>query len=76
MINEAVWIGTVSVLVSSTDKNFLVPVGGSIIYCPNKKGIVEDVNTMYPGRASSGPVIDLFLTLAEMGASKYKELLK
>jgi O-phospho-L-seryl-tRNASec:L-selenocysteinyl-tRNA synthase len=66
----------VSVLISSTDKNFLVPVGGSIVYCPEKKGIVDSINSMYPGRASGGPVIDLFLTLVEMGSKTLKTLLK
>lgn len=40
MINTACKEGEVSVIVSSTDKNFMVPVGGSIIYSPSKKGIV------------------------------------
>jgi len=30
-------IGRVDVIVSSTDKNFMVPVGGSIIYSTDKK---------------------------------------
>ena len=48
--------GRVDVLISSTDKNFMVPVGGSIIYGPKKKSIVEKINNFYPGRANGGPI--------------------
>ncbi len=54
-------------LVSSTDKNFMVPVGGSIVYSPKKKDIVDKVNKMYPGRASGAPITDLFITELSMG---------
>ena len=40
--SDIVWaskVGRVDVIVSSTDKNFMVPVGGSVIYSPqNEKG--------------------------------------
>ena len=75
-INLAHKNGRVDVLVSSTDKNFMVPVGGSIVYGWNKKGIIEKINKNYPGRASNSAVIDLFLTFVEMGQDKLKELLK
>jgi len=48
--------GNVDVLISSTDKNFMVPVGGSIIYGPQKKSLVEKINNFYPGRANGGPI--------------------
>lgn len=54
----------------------MVPVGGSIIYSPKSKGVVTLVNSMYPGRASSGPIVDLFLTFLEMGEKNFKQLLK
>lgn len=54
----------------------MVPVGGSLIYCPKKKDIVDQVNKMYPGRASGAPILDLFITLLSMGETKYKELLQ
>ncbi|CAI2368545.1 unnamed protein product [Moneuplotes crassus] len=75
-INLAVKKGRVDVLISSTDKNFMVPVGGSIIYGPKKKDIVEKVNKNYPGRASGSAVIDLFLTLLQMGEDNLRALLK
>jgi len=40
----------------------MVPVGGALIYSPSKKGLADEVNKMYPGRASMSPVLDLFLT--------------
>ena len=48
--------GNLDILISSTDKNFMVPVGGSIIYGPKKKGLVEKINNFYPGRASGAPI--------------------
>ena len=68
--------GRLDVLVSSTDKNFMVPVGGSIVYSPHKKQIVDKVSKMYPGRASAAPIIDLFVTLLSMGETVLKQLLK
>lgn len=46
----------------------MVPVGGSIIYSPQPSktkddiGIIQKINKNYPGRASGGPIIDLFIT--------------
>lgn len=68
--------GALDVLISSTDKNFMVPVGGSIIYSPKKKNLVDKINKFYPGRASGAPVVDLFITFLEMGEIKFKSLLK
>jgi O-phospho-L-seryl-tRNASec:L-selenocysteinyl-tRNA synthase len=48
--------------------------GGAIIVSPNKK-VVENVGKVYAGRASSSPIVDLFITLLSMGLSGYKRLL-
>ena len=53
----------------------MVPVGGSIIYCPKKKDLVEKINKFYPGRASGAPIIDLFITFLEMGEKNFRDLL-
>lgn len=45
----------------------MVPVGGSIIYSPKKKDLIEKINQFYPGRASGGPIVDLFITYLQMG---------
>ena len=41
--------GRVDAFVQSTDKNFLVPVGGAII-AGFDKGLVERISRMYPGK--------------------------
>lgn len=74
LINRASVIGRVDAVVCSTDKNFLVPVGGAIVMSPNSD-IIQNVGKVYAGRASSGPVLDLFITLLSMGLSGYKRLL-
>jgi glutamate/tyrosine decarboxylase-like PLP-dependent enzyme len=60
--------------VSSTDKNFLVPVGGAIVGSPDAR-FVADVARAYAGRASAAPLIDLFVTLLGLGARGLRELL-
>ncbi|VEU37930.1 unnamed protein product [Pseudo-nitzschia multistriata] len=75
LINRACVVGRVDAIVCSTDKNFLVPVGGAIIASPNKK-VIGDVGKVYAGRASSSPIVDLFITLLSMGMNGYKRLLK
>ncbi|KAJ1491580.1 hypothetical protein T484DRAFT_1774224, partial [Baffinella frigidus] len=74
----------------STDKNFMVPVGGAILAtCTNfddlsAKGpptftssspatgssILFFVASLYPGRASSSAMQDLFITLLSMGEAR------
>ena len=61
-------------VVQSTDKNFLVPVGGAIIACPDADTI-RHISSLYPGRASITPVLDLFITLLSMGRQGYQRLL-
>ena len=69
MLNKADKIGEVSF------KNFMVPVGGAFIYS-SKENFVQKVKKNYPGRASIGPILDLFISFLEMGKNKYKELIK
>ncbi|XP_053653555.1 O-phosphoseryl-tRNA(Sec) selenium transferase [Cherax quadricarinatus] len=73
-IQEAGRVGRVDAFVQSTDKNFMVPVGGAIIASFNTK-FIEEVGKMYPGRASASPILDLFITLLSMGVKGYKQLL-
>ncbi len=37
---------------------------------------IKKISSMYPGRASSSPIIDLFITLLSMGIDGYQQLLK
>lgn len=75
LIQQASRKGRVDVFVQSTDKNLMVPVGGSIIAGFDSK-LIENISKAYPGRASSTPTMDVFITLLSMGSDKYKELLK
>ena len=67
--------GKVDLIVQSTDKNFMVPVGGSIIFSSDEK-IINSVSSIYPGRASMSPIVDLFITLLSMGRNTFTKLLK
>ena len=49
LINRAVTIGRVDYIISSTDKNFMVPVGGGIIASPDPD-LITAVGKLYPGR--------------------------
>lgn len=67
--------GRVDAFVQSTDKNFLVPVGGAIVASPEKK-LIDKISEIYPGRASMSPLLDLFITLLSLGAPGWKKLLQ
>ena len=75
MINKAEKVGDISLIISSTDKNFMVPVGGSFIYS-SKKDMIQKVKNNYPGRASISPLLDLFISFLQMGKNGYKKLIK
>jgi len=75
LINRACVVGRVDAIICSTDKNFLVPVGGAIVTSPHDT-IIKQVGKVYAGRASSSPIQDLFITLLSMGINGYKNLLE
>ena len=58
--------GRIDYIIQSTDKNFLVPVGGSIVLTYNFE-LFDKLSHAYPGRASITPTIDIFITLLSMG---------
>lgn len=66
--------GRIDAFIQSTDKNFLVPVGGAIVAAPDAR-LVDKVSSLYPGRASMSPLLDLFITLLSLGAKGWKGLL-
>jgi O-phospho-L-seryl-tRNASec:L-selenocysteinyl-tRNA synthase len=74
-IEQACRVGRVDAIVQSTDKNFMVPVGGAIVTSPNNE-FLDLISRTYPGRASMSPILDLFITLLEMGKNGYDELRK
>lgn len=75
MLNQSNKKGKVDLVVSSTDKNFLVPIGGALVYSANS-GLISKVGKNYPGRASISPILDVFISFLEIGKDKYIELIK
>ena len=71
--------GRLDAFVQSTDKNFLVPVGGAIVAScgstPHGKALLSQLSATYPGRASIAPILDLFMTLLHLGADGWIRLL-
>ena len=45
-------MGRLDVFVQSTDKNFMVPVGGSVI-AGFDKSLIQDIGKMYPGKRNT-----------------------
>jgi len=75
LVQEATLKGRVDCFIQSTDKNFMVPVGGSIIASSHPE-LLKEISLNYPGRASASPVIDLFIQYLSFGLSGYKNLLE
>ncbi len=77
LITSALRKHRVDAIIQSTDKNFMVPVGGAIIAAPkNRTILVEKVNKLYPGRASMAPLLDLLMTLLHWGAEGWRRELQ
>ncbi|KAL0208990.1 hypothetical protein P9112_011577 [Eukaryota sp. TZLM1-RC] len=72
-IKRALNEGCLDLFVFSTDKNFLVPVGGCVV--AGNKELVDGVSHCYPGRASISPLLDVMLTFLSMGKQGYLRLL-
>lgn len=66
-LSRAMRVGRVDCCIQSTDKNYLVPVGGAVVAGQDPAAIAA-IGQAYPGRASSAPIQDLFITLLSMGA--------
>jgi O-phospho-L-seryl-tRNASec:L-selenocysteinyl-tRNA synthase len=72
-IRSAADAGRVDAIVQSSDKNFLAPVGGSVIVSPSET-FIEQVTETYAGRASAAPIVQTLAALLAIGFDKYKEL--
>ncbi|GAX79839.1 hypothetical protein CEUSTIGMA_g7279.t1 [Chlamydomonas eustigma] len=69
--------GRVDAVIQSTDKNFMVPVGGTIVVAGKRRpGLVEGVNKVYPGRAAVNAHVDLLMTLLHWGARGWRQVLQ
>lgn len=72
-INLAQMEGRVDYVVQSTDKNFLVPVGGAVVSTPSaERG--RAASALYAGRASAGPSMDVFITALSLGRQGFCKL--
>ncbi len=72
-IRSAVDAGRVDAVVQSSDKNFLSPVGASIIVSPSKD-FIEQIADTYAGRASAAPVVQTLAALLALGLDRYTDL--
>jgi O-phospho-L-seryl-tRNASec:L-selenocysteinyl-tRNA synthase len=75
LVNRACVVGRVDAVVCSTDKNFLVPVGGALVVSPSSN-VIRRLGAVYAGRASSAPMVNLATTLLSMGVHGYQQLLQ
>ena len=73
LIRGAIDAGRVDAVVQSTDKNFLTPVGGSIIASPSQS-FTERTSKMYAGRASAAPIIQFLAAILSLGIKRYETL--
>jgi O-phospho-L-seryl-tRNASec:L-selenocysteinyl-tRNA synthase len=75
MIRSAIFKGRVDAIIQSTDKNFLCPIGGSIIASPNEN-FLSKVAHSYAGRATAAPIVQFLAAVLSLGENRYKELIQ
>ncbi len=73
MIRSAIVAGRVDAIIQSTDKNFLTPVGGSILVSPDESVVTHTAST-YAGRASAAPHVQALAALLLLGQQGYERL--
>lgn len=74
IIRSAIDAGRVDAIIQSTDKNFLTPVGGSII-CTSNKDKMQKINQAYAGRANASPIFQFLISILSLGINGYKKLI-
>ncbi|MHA2424410.1 MAG: O-phosphoseryl-tRNA(Sec) selenium transferase [Candidatus Thorarchaeota archaeon] len=72
-ISAAIDAGTIDLIIQSGDKNFLTPVGSSIVVSPNENTLSSVAET-YAGRATAAPVVQTFAALLALGLDGYSLL--
>jgi O-phospho-L-seryl-tRNASec:L-selenocysteinyl-tRNA synthase len=72
-IRSAIDAGRVDAIIQSGDKNFLTPVGSSIVVSPEKKTI-EWITDSYAGRATAAPLTQTLAALLALGCKQYRSL--
>ena len=73
LIKRAIDAGRVDAIIQSTDKNFLTPIGGSIIASPSTETL-DGISKMYAGRADANPVLQFFISILKLGLKGYLRL--
>jgi O-phospho-L-seryl-tRNASec:L-selenocysteinyl-tRNA synthase len=72
-IQGAMDVGRVDAIIQSTDKNFLTPIGGSIIASPKEK-FIEEISKCYAGRATAAPIVQFLAAILSLGIQGYEKL--
>jgi len=76
-VSAACRAGRVDAIVQSTDKNFLVPVGGTVMAATRAwPEVLRRMASGYPGRASVAAHLDLATTLMYLGRTGWRALLE
>ncbi|MFX1236984.1 MAG: O-phosphoseryl-tRNA(Sec) selenium transferase, partial [Promethearchaeota archaeon] len=75
LIRVAMDAGRVDAVIQSTDKNFLTPIGGSVIVSQSKENI-KKISQAYAGRASATPIVNFLVSILSLGMSGYKKLIE
>ncbi|CAG9464896.1 unnamed protein product [Pedinophyceae sp. YPF-701] len=76
-ISRAWETGRVDAVVQSTDKNFMVPVGGAIVVAgKSDTSLVDAVSDSFPGRAALAAHLDLLTTLLWWGREGWQRVLR
>ncbi len=72
-IQGAIDSGRVDAIIQSTDKNFLTPIGGSIIASPFE-AFAGEISKCYAGRATAAPIIQFLAAMLAHGVQGYENL--
>ncbi len=72
-IRAAIDSGRVDAVVQSTDKNFLTPVGGSVVCSPDEEFLRKTSQT-YAGRATAAPIAQFLASILSLGEEGYERL--
>jgi O-phospho-L-seryl-tRNASec:L-selenocysteinyl-tRNA synthase len=74
-LQSAIDAGRVDAVIQSSDKNFMAPVGGSIVVSPDPS-VIEWTADTYAGRATAAPVVQTLSALLSLGLDRYRNLQK
>ena len=75
LIRSSIDAGRVDVIIQSTDKNFLTPVGGAVIASPIEENIIK-ISQTYAGRASATPIVNFLISALSLGINGYQKLIE